>query len=157
MIGWFTGKRLVMPLLTKQVGNPEEPSPEPEPEPVAFMYNEVELPGLPDLPHILCDDKFLLQNPTYTYGSHTDTMSGYVAIWGSYLNPITLSDGNLISKNIVWYSQFNEASGEWGSLVELPPFKYSFRSSDIIWANFKILNSDGSLFMEGTEPVPVYE
>lgn len=107
-------------------------------EPVAYLYNGVRLPGLPEwdretypyaviVQNNLSGDYFLMADDE-TFAANAD---------GDTIRPITG----------VAYAIEN---GEWVSSVGRINCK-------AIWANHDILNPDGSVYLAASEPVPVYE
>lgn len=113
-------------------------------QPVAYLYNGVRLPKLPEwdkakYPYAFIETTFgfyylrVLANPLTPDGnSFRMTPPGLVA--GA---KIDIADYELIG----W--------DEWSEVTEI--------TRDPLWSNFDVLNEDGTVYLAASEPVPVYE
>lgn len=127
-------------------------------EPVAYLYNGVQLPGLPEwdkdeYPYavISYDD-----DNTYPYGFTAHNFESYVGVTDSGTTMLkTRSSGRAITYRFI--------GGTWGYYAEFggsPNSAYKgnvMYASRIIWSNYDILNEDGSLYFAGSTPIPVYD
>lgn len=128
-------------------------------EPVAWLYNGVRLPPLPEC---------------YGYGyaivrhlNPSDDADGYRAFAYLSKTPFVWSLGKIKppegSLNYLWYDQ--KAADYWGKDVHSEWVYDStsdgisgFSSDSVTWTSHDILNSSGSItYVYGSEPVPVYE
>lgn len=112
-------------------------------EPVAYLYNGVRLPKLPEW------DK---ETYPYAYLEYADKASTLYCVKST----ATVGDGYL------WFP--NDTEGircvllleKWGGYSDYSPS--SINADRIIWANVDVLNyADGSVWLAASDPVPVYE
>jgi hypothetical protein len=111
---------------------------------VAFLYNGVRLPKLPEwdreaYPYAFIAHTikkyiyfFVLTEPTY----HTDDSGQWVI--------------TAVTHSVTDYNnpgEWRPESGETNDRVV----------GSLIWSNFDMLKSDGSIALEASEPVPIYE
>lgn len=113
-------------------------------EPVAYLYNGVRLPKLPktDYPY-----EMLVQN-TQNGGcvllcmanpaKRVDSNLYPIVIYAPYIACNATADG---------YGEFTNYDADGNIAVLYKP----------IWANFDVLNADGTVYLAASEPVPVYE
>ena len=119
-------------------------------EPVAYLYgpDKVRLPKLPEW------DK-----ETYPYAFiYLDGYTGYYWLWAFTERPYRLNHTGFLAYPdgavaIRWVLYTNET--EWGHKVENA--QSGLFSASSLWANFDILNEDGTVYLAGSAPVPVYE
>lgn len=110
-------------------------------EPVAYLYNGVRLPKLPE------------------------TELPYLVI-GKLMN----ADGSIAGYQLFAFETAKTANvnGLVGGLgipdkyyvtSEMPEWHFGIKTQLIppIWANYDILNNDGELYLAASEPIPVYE
>ena len=150
-------KSFVMGILLGMVGRAKLP--QGEAEPVAYLYNGVRLPKLPewdketypyaviDYNHIYDDDPFY---ELQLYSSMTTTVESgelgsryYVKVTGSFI----WIRSYLNRQPSVWAEPYY---GNYNSVVMEPTDTWQ-------WSNTDILNPDGSVHFAASEPVPVYE
>ena len=128
--------------------------------PIAYLYNGVQLPGLPEwdkskYPYALVisdgsDDGSVLYLLSEKAGYRERTTDN-----GAYYEFIATAETDLFVYN-------SENGSAWEYLVD-----YSTGKNDEIiggykhfyaeWSNHDILNTDGTIYLSASEPVPVYE
>lgn len=116
-------------------------------EATMYSYNWVVLPKLPEW------DK-----AKYPYASiHLDGSTGYYWLW---LSTEPLSRGTL------GFIQFPDGATGIGSVyypnehTSWPEFTMDegdIFTTSALWANYNILNANGTVYLEASDPVPVYE
>ena len=123
------------------LGQFSSPLPEVQKEPVAYLYNGVRLPKLPEW------DK-----ETYPYAYILDAESVY------YLSLRDSQKTVITGGNVVDYSDKHQAvNGEWVLSDE------SQNVGKVIWANYDVYYSDsaeevgGTLYLAASDPIPAYE
>lgn len=119
--------------------------------PVAYLYNGVRLPPLPD-----AQGHQYAFIGTYRLGSTTITyvyLMDFIPLATEYQFGIKrlVGTGKYIYHAIIGGSRWGdaepgEATGE--------PFGTAFTS---IWSNVDVYNDDGTLYLAASDPVPVYE
>lgn len=119
-------------------------------EPVAYLYNGVRLPKLPEW------DK-----TAYPYAiiQYTDLGFG-VEKWRLYLFPIELvgkGNGAYFPHGMTycWYN--NEDTGWVYSASANHTEAAGGPTFEPLWTNHDILNEDGTIYLAASDPVPVYE
>ena len=136
----------------------------PKREPVAWLYNGVRLPDIytvytPELqaeyPHALIihypyDDGTslsLLQvfSTPFVTVDYTEKY-GYVSV--------QVEDGGAYME---WQYQSDEYTDWMGSNIPITSDTWETRTTKILWSNTTIYNPDGTVYMEASDPVPVYE
>ena len=117
----------------------------PSREPVAYLYNGVRLPGLPEWDKETYPDVIILKNYNLIIAEKPFYFGRNSA------NPHWLgTDGN--------FQFFIYKTDGWEEGSKLPPGEIATGNApgDIIWANHDILNADGTIYLTASEPVPVY-
>lgn len=121
----------------------------PKKEPVAYLYNGVRLPKLPEWDRV-----------AYPYAVIMTSSSGY-ALYVCQQEPAprpAVSD----DPSYIWFGEYDykpmraycyEPYSEWGALST----STSYSSNKIFWTNTDILNTDGTTYLAASEPTPVYE
>ena len=135
-----------------------------EKTPVAYLYgkDKVRLPPLPEW-----DDKTF----QYVYLSYTEDGAGVYAIYActapKHLTG-TASDGKpwiefdngeaVLFSGGLWIGGYDPRR-KFKDFTEYtyPPEGTAFTSGLPIWTNYSIYNADGSLYLEKSDPIPVYE
>lgn len=133
------------------LGQFSSPLPEVQKEPVAYLYNGVRLPKLPEW------DK---ETSPYVY-MHSDLVLNrrYIRVL-SNLNFLVNSDGLWGLSHYPKYLQCYcfVPTGKWSEWEEQEGAESGGMSvSKIAWANFDVPNEDGTVRLEASEPIPVYE
>ena len=117
-------------------------------EPVAYLYNGVRLPKLPEWEYDESVYKYLmirkhktLETVHWIVGSEKPI---YVKSGIAYVEANRMLIRHA-SPNTEWYAPTvgHDAS--------------EYDAAKLVWANHDILNSDGSVYLAASEPVPVYE
>ena len=132
------------------LGQFSSPLPEVQKEPVAYLYNGMRLPKLPEwdrgsYPFAYISNGFLGIGRSYVYfknveygktdgGNHCIIVPAGTGMYGLY------SNGQWKEPTVTTEDDF----------MPVP-------DSILIWANFDVLNEDGSVFLTASEPIPVYE
>lgn len=145
-------RSFVMGMLPGEVSRAQFP--QAQKEPVAYLYNGVRLPKLPEW------DK-----ETYPYAWIYQAISS-----GTYY--LRISDTPVVRRlypdygTASFYSsgtgcRFNNTNGKWEQFdIEWgEPFDNYFPESRYltIWVNQDMLNSDGTVYLAASAPIPVYE
>ena len=128
-MGWLVGRQIAGQRSVKK--------------PVAYLYNGVQYPPLPEWdkkthPYVFIGHNFIMTPILYVASeiTHGYDDSGIWVVYGVRIatydrtaNAWTESDGAESYQNV----------------------------SRIDWANFDVLNSDGSVYLAASDPIPVYE
>ena len=129
-------------------------------EPVAYLYNGVRLPKLPEWDKSKYPYAFIRNVP-----SGTDYNELYVfktePAWfkpSIIVSAYGVEDGNT-HLEAVDYPYGAEADWGYVTLSEKTSNGYlaSGNFEGIFWANYDILNEDGTIYLAASDPVPVYE
>jgi hypothetical protein len=117
-----------------------------EKEPIAYLYNGVQLPPLPEW-----------DREMYPYAVLTNIVGSY-SLELYYDNVLYHKDGVVYFKQdiTILRSFLDKDTTQWGDFEER---LYSEGDVWIIpmWTNTDILNSDGSVYLAASDPIPVYE
>lgn len=111
--------------------------------PIAYSYNGVILPALPEwdremYPYAFIGHNFIMTPILYVASEITHGYDDY-DYWVAYGVRIATYDGTA--------NAWTESDGA-----------ESYQNvSRIDWANFDVLNEDGSVYLSASEPIPVYE
>jgi hypothetical protein len=112
--------------------------------PVAYLYNGVRLPALPEwdrsvYPYAMIEKYTVFMSSAYI-----------LRVFAEYDD----SGAEISYSNAMW-SQADLVNSAWGEWTAHDGG--TKKRSAIIWSNFDILNEDGTVYMPKSEPVPVYE
>jgi hypothetical protein len=139
--------------------------PLPQGEPVAYLYNGVRLPKLPEW------DKEAYPYAYIDFHSiYMEDLNEYPAFQAPYVNccyifsekPYVYYDPNHVSGHPIYHIQnklpylvtaTDPITGEWREIVSAT--ENPNRSAD--WANYDVTADDGTIIQAASEPVPVYE
>lgn len=126
-------------------------------EPVAYLYNGVRLPGLPEteLPYavIVYGEQYVLGVGTVKQYSLLFTSEPLTWIVGSAA-PLT---SNGISVSLDRFSMGVDES-EWTHLSDYPTEgTINFQCDTAIWSNIDMADADGNIHLNASAPIPVYE
>ena len=118
-------------------------------EPVAYLYNGVRLPKLPEW-----------DRERYPFALWVESTKS--TTYGLYVFPsvpIMLSNGNLrVSAEGFVSPYYVFANGAWKEPREYTSNDGTARfTNNIFWVSHDLLNEDGSVYLQGTAPIPVYE
>lgn len=118
-----------------------------EKEPVAYLYNGVRLPKLPEMayPFMIIS----LNHSTNEYAAYALSNEVHGEKFGFQLYYMSAAP----------YDCYRVENGEWafwfaqedGNLNSNP------KTHTIVWADHDIIDADGSVYLAASEPVPVYE
>lgn len=114
-----------------------------ERQPIAYSYNGVILPALPEwdremYPYAFIGHNFIMTPILYVASEITHGYDDY-DYWVAYGVRIATYDGTA--------NAWTESDGA-----------ESYQNvSRIDWANFDVLNEDGSVYLSASEPIPIYE
>lgn len=120
--------------------------------PVAYLYNGVRLP---DIYKVYTPE--IQKTHPYVF-IYLDGYTGYYWLW-AFTKPIyrvnitgllAYPDGAVA---IRWVLYTDET--EWGHKIENAQSGLFTASS--LWANFDVLNEDGTVYLAASDPIPVYE
>lgn len=126
----------------------------PKGEPVAYSYNGVVLPKLPEMPEgfecvavtnimftkVYC--VFAFREP-FDVSVHKGAMSWVVPDAEPYFGAT--------------YTGYETGAEGWSELSECKASSTTVAGNWLKWINYDVYTTDGELYMERTEPVPVYE
>lgn len=119
-------------------------------EPVAYLYNGVRLPALPEwdrekYPYAV----IVFRKATEEYYLYTlsNKVHGETVIFDTYYYRSKAPYDCFHIENDSWVWWFFQEDGDLNS---------NPKTHTIIWANHEIIDVDGSVFLDATEPVPVY-
>ena len=129
---------------------PDEPIVPDEPkEPIAYSYNGVILPALPEW-----------DRETYPYAVIFQYKTGGRIVFTATSIPITIGSavctGGASSDYTKLWAEINEDSA-WDDLAENNNSIMGTASIKFLWSNYDVYNSSGTLKLAASEPVPVYE
>lgn len=122
-------------------------------KPVSCIYNGNELPPLPAwdktaYPYAFIRkfgiDMYLVLSDTYEFHQHPTAGTWCVKAADDYINYKSDRSGTLTETVYAPWEQCEQ--------VDIP----SCAIKNVIWANFNIVNSDGSVYLAASDPVPVY-
>lgn len=105
--------------------------------PVAYLYNGVRLPGLPEW------DKEM-----YPFAYIGRNSSGTCYLWCDDEVKIASVDGQILFLSALG---FVAKDGKWESSTAAGV------GATIVWSNVDVYDVDGTLYLTASEPVPVYE
>lgn len=157
---WLTGFSMGLAGLPCLLPNGEPTQPDepvaPPAEPVAYLYNGVRLPKLPDWDMEKFPYAFIIDDSVY----------GYTFMATSAPPKHNLDDDT----GMVTHDQFlcfglrlyyRHKDGIWvftaGEEDGIDYYMATSRLSPCIWANTDLIKQDGSVYLTASEPVPVYE
>lgn len=130
------------------LGQFSSPLPMAQKEPVAYLYNGVRLPKLPEW------DK-----ETYPYAViryiHNETNDYHLICLRKVVYVGTGVAYKFKGSAGVYTSTI--ATGTNGPWSDLKALNVDFTVSPAIWSNFDIIAEDGTVYLEASEPIPVYE
>lgn len=119
--------------------------------PVAYLYNGVRLPALPEWDREAYPFATIFYNDVQKLYALNMTTQGILFKDGKwshgytgYYESCTMDEGETDWGKIVKYG----ASGSSGSVVW---------STEVVWTNYDLYDTDGNLYMTKSNPVPVYE
>ena len=122
-------------------------------QPIAYSYNGVILPALPEW------DRERYPYMCMTTNSSNSVvnlhMSSEPVVYDGKLN-VTMIRTAYVPKPRLFVS-WTENNNAWGEIAE-PSTDYNiYYSNPLIWTNTDIVKSNGDVYMAASEPVPVYE
>jgi hypothetical protein len=133
-------------------------------EPVAYLYNGVRLPKLPEWDKETYPYACIQQSWTDRYDFYISSKPLYVAQYDDISNR-----GRYFLENLkgttYWQCRSGAEMVKWESGV-LVPFPYETlivydpempTRYALTWTNHDILKSDGSVYLAASDPIPVYE
>ena len=147
--GWWVGKRLAAMRVKR--------------EPVAYLYNGVRLPPLPEwdkakYPNALLTrfwDKWWILHIFGEYtvldsppNNPTDQDSDWIVLNGT---------GDTSNCEAYLKSAYDEETGQWGAFESDQYSPYTDYLSNVKWSSVDLHAYDGSLYLAASTPVPVYE
>jgi hypothetical protein len=121
---------------------------------VAYLYNGVRLPALPEVEGysyaIIYYDEF---SKTYAMELYENISYGYYQF----------NDGpywSVYSIGRYWWYDYDPKTNSWSlyeaGMTESLEYMFSLKT-DFLWANFDVLNEDGTIHFSASAPIPVYE
>ena len=124
----------------------------PKREPAAFLYNGVRLPGLPVVEYPVKVIHYDPNNKDYFLAAFE--RENYFESYGQTL--FGNKDG--VPKVAMFFTKGEEWESfeqDWNFVVDKQG-KY-YEMCPVVWTNFDLKHSDGTLYSAKSEPVPVYE
>ena len=120
-------------------------------EPVAYLYNGVRLPKLPEWDKTKYPYAFISYSPVGFWTFFASPVEVFVRDSGVYPTGNDTHFGVSCSTPM-----FDDNPTTWG---ELGTNGFGPNAGKIIplWCNFDMCNEDGTLYLEASKPVPVYE
>lgn len=115
--------------------------------PVAYLYNGVRLPGLPEF-----DEPYAV--------IVKQSSGGYRLIVTGVKPTLSWSEGavrpklNCSSVSYNWYIDEDGQEWETGAFHTYPTLSIAITA---VWANYDMLSEDETLYLAASDPVPVYE
>lgn len=127
---------------------------------VEYLYGDERLPKVPAeiMAYRYVVMHYFDEGTILVYGYDTEPYTeSFTSIFGKTYDRLRTDDGTYRAGN--WYSTVPD---EWyvtevGNVTDASLGYHTATLTDIIWANFDIYASDGSLYLAASEPVPVYE
>ena len=121
--------------------------------PIAYLYNGVKLPKIPDeiaaYPYVVI--QYSSTGTSYVFGFSQEPAT-YETIWN--LTEIVVVTG--VPDGVEFGMAFKSSSGDkWN--VHSNPGPHESHLDKTIWANYDVFSLDGSVYVEASEPIPVYE
>lgn len=114
-------------------------------EPVAYMYNGVQLPELPEWDKETYPYAFINGDDTYYMLHVTD-------------KPLKAIDGYMRSEEGTVAHEYSElGDGVWKKFYQTNIIAGVHTLLLPMWSNRDVLNEDGSVYLSASEPIPVYE
>lgn len=151
VIGWLMGRQVLL----RGAASEQEPG-----EPVAYLYNGVRLPEVPEWDDGAYDKALIQVSGTQYYftpfnspACYYDNSYGAFFVQAPHNKSATyrLNDGDA-----AW--SLRSEAGECGtSHTNSLFYGYCRDFKKIVWANFDVLDENGNLYLAASEPVPVYE
>lgn len=128
------------------------PLPEVQKEPVAYLYNGVRLPKLPEWDR----EKY-----PYAYIWFGSTLKRLYILQEASHMTMTDSGGNACigveAGTTYMAANTHVGNATWGPFTSYTAEEPKALSSSVGWANYDIRNADGTLYLSASEPIPVYE
>ena len=124
-------------------------------EPVAYLYNGVRLPKLPEY-----------DSAVYPFAAIVTLSSGEMALECYKSAVCQYVEGGAGIGSGEWciyidtetdFLRFKHSDGAWIAATDGYRYRLSVQFGDVKWADFDLINEDGSIYLAVTEPVPVYE
>lgn len=154
-------RSFVKGLIMGQFGSP---LPMAEKEPVAYLYNGVRLPALPEWDRETYPYAVIVYFPSdkncklCVFGEKGYYNPAYdspgTAVWEviQFQNAITrITYYDYYDKDPPYFKLKSTSDSDIVSLVQTPGREY------LLWSNYDIPNEDGSLYFAASDPIPVYE
>lgn len=144
---WSGLKRWLIEMLCDRAGKQAQQLPAPG-EPVAYLYNGVRLPALPEwdetaYPYAMISNEVLNSVVFTAYAERPSTNMATI------VNPYDAA--------IPLVRSFLSTDGKsWGELTEGRLFTEG-QNSLPFWAKFDVIHADGTTYLAASKPVPVYE
>jgi hypothetical protein len=151
LIGWLTGRRIA--------GQRKKT----EKVPVAYLYNGVRLPKLPEWDKEKYPYAIIALVGTSGFGGSIYSLrmpeDNSVVTYGDANTQAINANKSSLFSNVMGVTDENASSKSWADVKQ-----YSMGDIDnyidldtIIWTNFDIYKTDGTLYLAASDPIPVYE
>ena len=133
--GWIVGKRLAAMRVKR--------------EPVAYLYNGVRLPKLPEWDAVAYPYACIYQ----VYGEYVLACMNVQCAYRTS----TIGTGYVTIPHRKWCT-FSYRGGVWeAQAVDVEINDYTSVNSELYWANYDVSTTGGTLYLAASDPVPVYE
>ena len=132
-LGWLVGKQIAGMRMVKG-------------EPVAYLYNGVRLPALPEW-----------DMEVYPYAVIHDYNDFLVLTSKPFLTPNESVFGDYVSIEKCSLKRYKLTDGAWVYYDEAEESGASVGYDNLIWSNHDIPGLDVTVYLEATDPIPVYE
>lgn len=127
-------------------------------EPTAYLYNGVRLPALPEWDRVKYPYAFIYKRYSPVSRAYVCDLVALPEVAYAYMSSggwaVYVGDVDRLGWRVIADSAGN-FSTEW-QLLETAWNGY-VAPPGLTWANFGVLNEDGTVYLAASEPVPVYE
>jgi len=122
-------------------------------EPVAYLYNGVRLPAIPSeiAAYLYVVIQYSSPGTSYVFG-FSQKPTTYETVWN--LTEKVVVTG--VPEGVEFGMAYKSSSGDkWN--VHSNPGPHESRLDKTLWANYDVLDLDGSVYIAASEPIPFYE
>ena len=126
-----------------------------EQTPVAYLYNGVRLPKLPEWDRVKYPYAILIYHEGTLFGiknGHWLYCSNSPFVWNA-----DTSIGNSAPTDGYLRTAINGGATEWGAVGEMSGSSATTIRGTAVWANHDVCNEDGTTYLPASDPIPVYE
>lgn len=124
--------------------------------PTAYLYNGARVQAMPAVDRVTYPYCYMWMNSSYNLVE--------LVFWPIKLvyDPIGggLMSTELTDESRVTYARFDNIDNSWGDMYyvdqRVPNMNSTFRLVKPFWANYDVLDTDGNVFLEASDPIPDY-